>query len=116
MQALELRSRWRTVQWERAVRAAIAVGSAMIVCHTLGRSPGAAALGAFDALLVDNGGPAPPREGAGAQAWAGGGVPDAVPTGAGSGDAAGGLLCNYLCAGAVAAAGFVGCADPGAVL
>jgi uncharacterized membrane protein YccC len=51
------RERLRTVQWERGLRGAIAVGSAMVVCHALGRSPGAAALGGFDALLVDNGGP-----------------------------------------------------------
>jgi hypothetical protein len=53
----EWSARWRTVQWERGLRAAIAVGSAMVVCHRLNYPPGAAALGAFDALLVDNGGP-----------------------------------------------------------
>ena len=51
------RERLRTVQWERGLRGAIAVGSAMVVCHALGVAPGAAALGGFDALLVDNGGP-----------------------------------------------------------
>jgi uncharacterized membrane protein YccC len=53
----ELRERLRSVQWERGGRAAIAIGSAMVVCHVAGAPPGAAALGAFDALLVDNGGP-----------------------------------------------------------
>ena len=53
----EWRALVRRFQWERGGRAAIAVGSAMVVCHAAGVSPGGAALGAFDALLVDNGGP-----------------------------------------------------------
>ena len=57
MVGAELRERLRGLQWERGVRAAIAVGSAMVVCHVLGKPPGSAALGGFDALLADNGGP-----------------------------------------------------------
>jgi len=57
MVGAELRERLRGFQWERGVRAAIAVGSAMVVCHLLGKPPGTAALGGFDALLADNGGP-----------------------------------------------------------
>lgn len=53
----DLRARLQTFQWERGARAAVAVGSAMTVCHLLNMPPGAAALGGFDALLVDNGGP-----------------------------------------------------------
>ena len=52
-----LRARLLTFQWERGARAAIAVGSSMVVCHLLGLPPAAAALGGFNALLVDNGGP-----------------------------------------------------------
>lgn len=48
-------------QWRRGVRALVAIGSAMAVCHHLGVPPQAAAIGAFDALLVDNGGPYRPR-------------------------------------------------------
>ncbi len=51
-------ARW---QWRRGARALFAIGSVMAVCHLLGRPPQAAALGAFDALLVDNGGPYRPR-------------------------------------------------------
>lgn len=54
---VDLRDRLRTFQWERGLRAAIAIGSAMVVCHRLNLPPGAAALGGFNALLVDNGGP-----------------------------------------------------------
>ena len=53
----DMQARLRTFQWERGLRAAIAVGSAMVVCHRLNLPPGAAALGGFDMLLVDNGGP-----------------------------------------------------------
>ena len=44
-------------QWPRGLRAALAVGSAMLASHYLGLPPAAAALGAFNPLLVDNGGP-----------------------------------------------------------
>ena len=54
---VDLRDRLRTFQWERGLRAAIAIGSAMVVCHRLNLPPGAAALGGFNTLLVDNGGP-----------------------------------------------------------
>ena len=53
----DFEARLRTFQWERGLRAAIAVGSAMVVCHKLNLPPGAAALGGFNMLLVDNGGP-----------------------------------------------------------
>jgi uncharacterized membrane protein YccC len=45
------------VQWVRGLRAASAVGVAMATSHALGLPPAAAALGAFNPLLVDNGGP-----------------------------------------------------------
>jgi uncharacterized membrane protein YccC len=45
------------VQWLRGVRAAAAVSVAMYSAHALGLPPAAAALGAFNPLLVDNGGP-----------------------------------------------------------
>ena len=47
----------KQLQWRRGVRASIAVGSVMAACHVLGIPPAAAALGAFNPLLVDNGGP-----------------------------------------------------------
>ena len=53
----QMQARLRTFQWERGLRTAIAVGSAMVVCHRLNLPPGAAALGGFAMLLVDNGGP-----------------------------------------------------------
>jgi uncharacterized membrane protein YccC len=52
-----VRSVLRKVQWQRGVRAAIAVGSAMGVCLWLHRPIGWAALGALYICLVDNGGP-----------------------------------------------------------
>jgi uncharacterized membrane protein YccC len=47
----------RRLHWTRGLRAGIAVAAAMIVCLYLGRPMGAAALGGFEAILVDNGGP-----------------------------------------------------------
>lgn len=44
-------------QWRRGLRAGLAVGSAMLVCHAFNLPAAGAALGAFDSLLVDNGGP-----------------------------------------------------------
>jgi uncharacterized membrane protein YccC len=49
--------RWSGFDWERLWRTVFAVGTAMVLSHAVGVAPGAAALGAFDALLVDNGGP-----------------------------------------------------------
>jgi len=46
-----------SLQWARGVRAGVAVFGAMLVCHLLGRPMGWAALGGFEAILVDNGGP-----------------------------------------------------------
>jgi uncharacterized membrane protein YccC len=46
-----------SLQWARGVRAGVAVAAAMVVCHLLGRPMGWAALGGFEAILVDNGGP-----------------------------------------------------------
>ena len=51
-------TRW---QWRRGARALFAIGSVMTICYLLGKPAQAAALGAFDALLVDNGGPYRPR-------------------------------------------------------
>jgi len=45
------------LHWKRGLRAGVAVAVAMIVCQMLGRPMGWAALGGFEAILVDNGGP-----------------------------------------------------------
>jgi uncharacterized membrane protein YccC len=47
----------KSLQWARGVRAGVAVFGAMLVCHLLGKPMGWAALGGFEAILVDNGGP-----------------------------------------------------------
>lgn len=47
----------RKLQWRRGLRAGVAVSVAMIVCHMLGQPMGWAALGGFEVILVDNGGP-----------------------------------------------------------
>jgi uncharacterized membrane protein YccC len=47
----------RTLHWRRGLRAGVSVASAMLVCRALGRPMGWAALGGFEAVLVDNGGP-----------------------------------------------------------
>src|SRR5471030_54087 len=47
----------RTLHWRRGLRAGFAVATAMIVCRLLHRPMGWAALGGFEATLVDNGGP-----------------------------------------------------------
>jgi uncharacterized membrane protein YccC len=47
----------KRLQWARGLRAAAAVGIAMLASHALNLPPAAAALGAFNPLLVDNGGP-----------------------------------------------------------
>ncbi|MGA7159043.1 MAG: FUSC family protein [Acidobacteriaceae bacterium] len=45
------------MQWRRGLRAALAVGVAMFVCYLLGLPMGWAALGGFQVIVVDNGGP-----------------------------------------------------------
>ncbi len=54
-------ARWaaalRKLHWTRGIRAGLAVAAAMIVCRYLDRPLGWAALGGFEAILVDNGGP-----------------------------------------------------------
>ncbi len=45
------------LQWARGARAGVAVCGAMVACHLLGEPMGWAALGGFEAILVDNGGP-----------------------------------------------------------
>ncbi|RXH57527.1 FUSC family protein [Granulicella sibirica] len=45
------------LQWRRGARAAIAVAAAMLLCLAFHKPMGWAALGAFEAILVDNGGP-----------------------------------------------------------
>jgi uncharacterized membrane protein YccC len=54
-------TRWvgvlRRLHWTRGLRAGVAVAAAMVVCHLLGRPMGWAALGGFETILVDNGGP-----------------------------------------------------------
>jgi uncharacterized membrane protein YccC len=47
----------RRLHWMRGLRAGIAVLAAMIVCQYFGKPMGWAALGGFEAILVDNGGP-----------------------------------------------------------
>jgi uncharacterized membrane protein YccC len=47
----------RSLHWRRGLRAGFAVATAMIVCHMLHQPMGWAALGGFEATLVDNGGP-----------------------------------------------------------
>src|ERR1700736_6338634 len=47
----------RTLHWRRGLRAGFAVATAIIICRMLGRPMGWAALGGFEAILVDNGGP-----------------------------------------------------------
>ena len=47
----------RSLQWSRGLRAGVAVAGAMIACNRLGLPMGWAALGGFEAVLVDNGGP-----------------------------------------------------------
>jgi uncharacterized membrane protein YccC len=47
----------RKLHWTRGLRAGLAVAAAMIVCYLLGKPMGWAALGGFEAILVDNGGP-----------------------------------------------------------
>ncbi len=58
---MRLVTRWvgvlRKLHWTRGLRAGVAVAAAMIVCHLLGRPMGWAALGGFETILVDNGGP-----------------------------------------------------------
>ena len=45
------------LQWRRGLRAALAVAAAILVCRSFGQPYTWAALGAFEAILVDNGGP-----------------------------------------------------------
>ncbi len=52
-----LRSALPKMQWRRGLRAALAVGVAMFVCYLLGKPMGWAALGGFQVIVVDNGGP-----------------------------------------------------------
>ncbi|HEY6412668.1 MAG TPA: FUSC family protein [Edaphobacter sp.] len=58
---MHLLARWsavlRKLHWTRGLRAGVAVAAAMVVCHLLGRPMGWAALGGFETILVDNGGP-----------------------------------------------------------
>jgi hypothetical protein len=52
-----LRSALSRMQWRRGLRAALAVGVAMLACYLLHKPIGWAALGAFQVIVVDNGGP-----------------------------------------------------------
>ena len=47
----------RSLHWRRGLRAGIAVATAMLVCRWLHQPMGWAALGGFEAVIVDNGGP-----------------------------------------------------------
>ena len=47
----------RSLHWRRGLRAGFAVATAMVLCRLLHRPMGWAALGGFEATLVDNGGP-----------------------------------------------------------
>jgi len=57
VQITGLRTALASMQWRRGLRAGLAVGMAMLVCHLLHRPMGWAALGGFQVVLVDNGGP-----------------------------------------------------------
>jgi uncharacterized membrane protein YccC len=52
-----LRSALTKMQWRRGLRAALAVGAAMFVCYLFHKPMGWAALGGFQVIVVDNGGP-----------------------------------------------------------
>jgi len=52
-----LRSALVKMQWRRGLRAALAVGVAMFVCYLFHKPMGWAALGGFQVIVVDNGGP-----------------------------------------------------------
>ena len=52
-----LRALLGRLQWQRGLRAALAVGAAVVLCRAFGQPYGWAALGGFEAILVDNGGP-----------------------------------------------------------
>ena len=58
---MRLLTRWgkavRILHWTRGLRAGVAVAAAMVVCYMLGKPMGWAALGGFETILVDNGGP-----------------------------------------------------------
>ena len=47
----------RSLHWRRGLRAGFAVATAMLVCRWLHQPMGWAALGGFEAVIVDNGGP-----------------------------------------------------------
>jgi uncharacterized membrane protein YccC len=47
----------RMLHWRRGLRAGVSVATAMVLCRLLHRPMGWAALGGFEAVLVDNGGP-----------------------------------------------------------
>src|SRR5690348_4126977 len=47
----------RSLHWRRGLRAGFAVASAMLACRWLHQPMGWAALGGFEAVIVDNGGP-----------------------------------------------------------
>jgi len=52
-----LRSALARMQWRRGLRAALAVGVAMFLCYLFHKPMGWAALGGFQVIVVDNGGP-----------------------------------------------------------
>src|SRR5580698_3085905 len=54
---LGFRSALAAMQWRRGLRAGIAVGTIMLACILLGYPMGWPALGAFQVIFVDNGGP-----------------------------------------------------------
>ena len=54
---LGLRSAFNAMQWRRGLRAGLAVSTIMLVCHFAGWPMGWPALGAFQVIFVDNGGP-----------------------------------------------------------
>ena len=53
---LYLRALFGRLQWRRGLRAALAVAAALLLCRAFGQPSGWAALGGFEAILVDNGG------------------------------------------------------------
>src|ERR1700721_750012 len=57
LQLLGFRSALAAMQWRRGLRAGIAVGPIMVACLLLHYPMGWPALGAFQVIFVDNGGP-----------------------------------------------------------
>jgi uncharacterized membrane protein YccC len=91
----------RTLHWGRGLRAGVSVATAMVICRLLHRPMGWAALGGFEAVLVDNGGPYRSRLNTIATVLFGGAVCAIVGTLVPSSEAVPGLLIAGLVTAAV---------------